>query len=421
MEQAPPRARPVHLNVPDHQAGDPADGLLGGYAARPCARVAAEWAARRGLGPDALAATSFAAAGLAAVWFSAGTRGGLLTGGLLLCASVVLGAAPGAGHEILDAGKELAVYAGLAAGGAASGEHVWWAATGAAALLSVRTTLDATSPPRPSRRGGLARRAAATLRLPVAERSALLAAATAVADVRTAFTLLTAWGTVVALGTLAVRALTVPAHAAAVRAHRDDGPASLMLGLAARGRLAPLPGAVLAAAATGVLLAARPDGGPAPALFAPAVALMLVGPSAAHPHDGRLDRLVPPITRGIEYGYLAVLGFAQAVPAPLVYVSITVLALHHHDIVRRVRRGRPPQEWVPRAGLGWEGRLLVAAVAALAGPLTFAYAALAAYLGVLFGGEAAVAWTRSRRTRCGSTRTRRHDDGVTVDREEERA
>ncbi|TYB49895.1 hypothetical protein FXF69_03910 [Actinomadura chibensis] len=208
-----------------------------------------------------------------------------------------------------------------------------------------------------------------------------------------------------------MRALTGPARAVPVRVHRDDGPASLLLGLAARGRLAPLPGTVLAAAATGVLLAARPDGGPDPALLAPVVALMLTGPAATHPHGGRLDRLVPPITRGIEYGYLAVLGFAQAVPAPLVYVLITVLALHHHDTAHRVRRGRPPQEWVLRAGLGWEGRLLFAAVAGLAGPLTFAYAALAAYLGVLFGGEGVVALTRGRR----------HDDGVTVDREEERA
>lgn len=413
MDQAPLRARPVTLNVPDHQAGDPADGLLGGYPLRPCARAVARWAMRRGLTPDAVAAMSCAAAALAAVWFSAGTRGGLIAGGLLLCASVLLRVRA---DVLLDAGKELAVYAGLAAGGAVSGEHLWWAATGAAALLSVRTTLDATCPPpppppRPSRWRVVARRVANSLRLPVAERSALIAVTAAVAGARTVFVLLIAWETAALLGTLVVRALTVPARAEAVRIHRDDGPASLLLGRAARGRLAPLPGTVVAAAVTGFLLARRPDGGPAPALFAPVVALLLTGPAAAHPHTGRVDRLVPPITRGIEYGYLAVLGFAQAVSAPLVYVLITVLALHHHDTVQRVHRGRPPREWVLRAGLGWDGRLLFAAGAGLAGPLTFAYAALTAYLGVLFGGEGAAAWTRSRR----------HDDGVTVDREEERA
>ncbi|TDC58005.1 hypothetical protein E1281_02905 [Actinomadura sp. KC345] len=197
--------------------------------------------------------------------------------------------------------------------------------------------------------------------------------------------------------------------AGTLRGYRDDGPASRALGRMARGRLAPLPAAVAAAALTGVLLALPPRGGPAPALFAPVIALLLAGPASAHPHDGRLDWLAPPISRGIEYGYLAVLGFAQAVSAPLVYVLIAVLALHHHDIVYRTRQGRRPREWVLRAGLGWEGRMLFAAVAGLSGLLPFAYAALAAYLGVLFGAEGVVAWARGR------------GSGVMVDLKEEEA
>lgn len=136
----------------------------------------------------------------------------------------------------------------------------------------------------------------------------------------------------------------------ALRAYRDDGPASRALGRMAGGRLPPLPASVLAVALVSVLSALRPDGGPAPALFAPVVVLLLTGPSATHPHTGRLDWLAPPILRGIEYGYLAVLGFAQAISAPLVYVLIAVLALHHYDTMCRVRRG-PGR----RSGSSWPG------------------------------------------------------------------
>src|SRR5690606_13857633 len=79
------------------------------------------------------------------------------------------------------------------------------------------------------------------------------------------------------------------------------------------------------------------------------------GPRRSARNEGRpRDRLVPPISRGIEYGYLAVLGFAQAVSAPLVHVLIAVLALHHHDTNAPHPPGRRPRGSVPRAGLGRE-------------------------------------------------------------------
>ncbi|WP_141581040.1 DUF5941 domain-containing protein [Actinomadura sp. WMMA1423] len=184
----------------------------------------------------------------------------------------------------------------------------------------------------------------------------------------------------------------------AVRVYRDDGPLSRALGRTAGGRLPPLPFAVLAAAAAGVLLAAGPHPGTRigsePAVLVPLVVLLLAGPGSDDPHIGRLDWLVPPILRGIEYGYLAVLGDARAVPAPLVYVLLTVLALHHYDAAYRTRQGRRPPRWVRLAGLGWEGRMLFTALAGLLAPLPFAYAALAAYLGVLSGGESAATWAR---------------------------
>ncbi|WP_254716559.1 DUF5941 domain-containing protein [Actinomadura sp. WMMB 499] len=182
--------------------------------------------------------------------------------------------------------------------------------------------------------------------------------------------------------------------AAALRVHRDDGPLARALGVLARGGLPPVPGAAGAAASTGILLAAGDHGYPVPALFAPVIAVLLVGPAAAHPHTGRLDWTAPPMIRGIEYGYLTVLGFAHAVAAPLVFALVALLALHHHDTVHRTRRG-PRRQRLLLAGLGWEGRMLIVACGGLSGSLPFAYAALAAYLGVLFGGEGVAAWARA--------------------------
>ncbi|GAA2451846.1 hypothetical protein GCM10010191_82640 [Actinomadura vinacea] len=207
-----------------------------------------------------------------------------------------------------------------------------------------------------------------------------------------------------------------------VTAYRDDGPLASVLGGLARGRLPPLPGTLIALAVTTALLAAGVGEQRSTVLFAPAVALMLTGPAARHPHKGRFDWLVPPVIRAIEYGYLAALGFAQGVPAPLVYVLIATLAYHHYDIVYRTRQGFRPPDRLSRAGLGWDGRMLLAAFAGLAGLLPFAYAALAVYLGVMFVTESAATWARIGHTgrRAGAHGAGR-GDGVIGDLEDEQA
>ena len=208
--------------------------------------------------------------------------------------------------------------------------------------------------------------------------------------------------------------------------YRDDGPVSVGLGVLARGHLPPLPGALAALAVTAVLLAAGlGEGGDtalsAPLLVPPAV-LLLAGPAAGRPHRGRFDWLVPPVIRAIEYGYLAALGFAQGVTAPLVYVLIAILAYHHYDIVYRTRQGFRPPDRVVRAGLGWDGRMLIVALAGLTGHLPFAYAALAVYLGVLFVTESAATWMRGGHAggRAGARGAGR-GDGDIGDLEEEKA
>jgi hypothetical protein len=186
-------------------------------------------------------------------------------------------------------------------------------------------------------------------------------------------------------------------HGDRLVAYRDDGPVAQLLGRLTGGQLPPLLPLLVAAVVTGVLLLVGLGGQNGPAIFAPALLLLLGGPGAAHRHNGRLDWLVPPIIRAIEYGFLATLGFAHGVSKPLVYAFIGVLAYHHYDTVYRTRQRLWPAPWVFRAGLGWDGRMLVAAAAALAGQLTLAYVVLAIYLGLLFGIESVVTWTRTGR------------------------
>jgi hypothetical protein len=186
-------------------------------------------------------------------------------------------------------------------------------------------------------------------------------------------------------------------HTARLQAYRDDGPICTGLGRLAQGQLPPLPGVLIAVLITVVLLVTGGGEQSGPALFAPVTVLLLTGPASTHPHNGRLDWLVPPLIRAIEYGYLAVLGFAHGLSAPLIYTLIAVLAYHHYDTVYRTRQKLWPQEWVFTAGLGWEGRMLIVAAAGLVGVLPLAYAVLAGYLGVLFGVESVRTWTKTGR------------------------
>ena len=73
---------------------------------------------------------------------------------------------------------------------------------------------------------------------------------------------------------------------------------------------------------------------------------------------------------------------------------IAVIALHHMDLLHRERRRIPPSPEVIRAGLGWEGRLLVVGIAGIGmfGIETFVYIALAGYLWVLFGWDSLSSW-----------------------------
>ncbi|MDT0304564.1 DUF5941 domain-containing protein [Streptomonospora wellingtoniae] len=173
---------------------------------------------------------------------------------------------------------------------------------------------------------------------------------------------------------------------------RDDGHLSTAMGRIVAGALPPLPPTLAGALVAGVLMATGLDHLAGITLFAPVAALLLSGVASGHPHDGRFDRLVPPLLRATEYLCLLALGYGSGVGGPLVFVLLAAVALHHTDAVHRTRTGLRPPARVMRAMLGWDGRMLVLAAGGALGWLPFAYGVLTGYLAVLLVWEATTSW-----------------------------
>jgi hypothetical protein len=189
-----------------------------------------------------------------------------------------------------------------------------------------------------------------------------------------------------------------PVPSSTVVAYRDDGPLSRGMGALVAGQLPPLPALIAGAFVTGVLLLIGVAGSDGPAVFAPAVTLLLAGPGSSHPHDGRLDWLVPPVLRLIEYTFIAACGFAHKVPPVLIFALLGAMAFHHYDLVYRLRQHVYPPPWLSTFGLGWDGRMIVVSLSAIVGGVTAGYALLALYLWGLFGWESLTCWLAAPRS-----------------------
>lgn len=174
---------------------------------------------------------------------------------------------------------------------------------------------------------------------------------------------------------------------------RDDGHVVRFLGRIVPGIAPPLFMAIVGLVIVAVLLAAGKGQQAGITLFAPVAALLLSGLASGDPHGGRFDRLVPPVLRATEYGYLAVLGLASGVPGPLVFVLLVTIVCHHHDDIARLAVGVKRPTWSRRAALGWEGRMLVLAVGGGLSVLTAAYGILSGYLVILLVREAVRTWS----------------------------
>jgi hypothetical protein len=139
------------------------DGFFTTYAVSSYSWRIARWAARRRLTPNMVTSISMGIAVLAAVWFAAGTRVGMVVGALLLYVAFVLDCVDGQLARYtrqfstlgawldatFDRAKEYVAYAGLAVGSTAAavgsavhGGNVWRLAAGAMALQTCRHMVD---------------------------------------------------------------------------------------------------------------------------------------------------------------------------------------------------------------------------------------------------------------------------------------
>jgi hypothetical protein len=385
-----------------------------------------DWATRRDLAPNSATSIALVLGVCAAVWFSGGTRPDDAKAAIALGGSYVAGWAArllirplagipgGAGARAADgpaaavAGPppwpadgraasadqlarltgsvcEYAVYAGLALGArGARWSGAWELATALMILLSVRQTIWACG----DRAAGAARSRQILsgggwriLAPPGAGRLALIAVVAPVWGARTALLALLAWG-LVATGYAMTSRLAAEEADGTVTKCRDDGEIARWLGRLVRGNLAALPPALAGLAATATLALLGLQNLPGVLVLTPVVAMLLAAPGSAAPHTGPLDWLVPALLQAGQFLYLAALGFRCGVPAPVTFALCAVIALRYTMLARPARPAQADRP-EPGAGLGWEGRMLVAGLGALAGLTTFAYAALTAYLGVL--------------------------------------
>jgi Family of unknown function (DUF5941) len=175
-------------------------------------------------------------------------------------------------------------------------------------------------------------------------------------------------------------------------AYRGDGLLASWIGELVQGRLPPLPPILAGLLVTGVLTALGLGNLPGILVLTPVEAMMLAALGARHPHDGRLDWLAPALLMAGEGTFLAALGLARLVPAWLVYALLAAVIMRHVDLVFRARAGRIG--YADAAGLGWDGRMLLAAAAAGAGITSLAYTVLTGYLWLLFIWDFLSVWLR---------------------------
>jgi phosphatidylglycerophosphate synthase len=345
-----------------------------------------------------------------------------------------------------DRAKEYAVYAGLAAGAERAGlPYAWPLAITAIVLQTVRHMTDtwygALHDEAAARQavgtagntdpgGGVgARLSRASNRVqadtgsaaywlkrivvfPIGERWALIAVLAALGNGRIALAAVVGWGLLAAAYTLALRSLRSLSMRVGVldtvdtSRHRDDGPlvrtvlsaAKLQAPLACTGVAALAALALVVGLLAGWVPGGTPwarwsagglsvellrAGGASGWLIAVTLLVLGAGLAARSRHAGPLDWLVPAGLRAAEYLMVVAVALICAVPPPVVYLLLFVLALGHYDLTARMEKGAPDAT-VARARLGWDGRVVVLVLSALGGVATVAALLLAVIMGGWF-------------------------------------
>ena len=434
--------RGVGIRVLDD--GPDGDGVVARWIVGPVARDVARWAAGRQLAPAALLGISLGLALLAAAWFSEpATRAQVLASVALLVSFTAARAAdqltvterpiPAVRWLAAAAGMltELAVLAALAVscgltpaaqdgldgiyggslrntvvatwgGGGQIG--VWRLAVAVMLLFGARRLAEECYEgvarasgkilPRPHRR-----LIGQVITLPVGERVVVIVVTAVCFGPRLTFLVLLAWGAVAAGYILASQLAAAAKLAAAGKlehargvlpAYRGDGPIAHWIGGVVRGQLPPLPPLLVGLLVTCNLVALGVADLSGLLIFGPVLALLLAALGARHPHDGRLDWLVPALLLTGEGVFLTGLGLARHVWLPVIFALLAAVVLRHADLAYRARVGRGIPD--DKYGLGWDGRILLAGFAALLGIVPFAYAVLAAWLWLLAGWDFLGGW-----------------------------
>jgi len=175
-----------------------------------------------------------------------------------------------------------------------------------------------------------------------------------------------------------------PEALATIAAYRDDGAAAVWLSRVVRGQFVPLPPAVAGLAATSLLawLGMRNLGGLL--LLTPLVVMLLAAFGAGHPHNGRLDWLVPALLVAGQLVYIAAIGFSFGVWPPVTFTLCALIALRYVDLARRDRQDA---DRGAATRLGWEGRMLAVGIGAMLGITPVAFVALLVYVAALVCGR----------------------------------
>jgi hypothetical protein len=431
-------------------AGPDSEGAVTQLLADPAARDMARWAAWRRLTPAALYGISLGLGLVAAVWFAElDVRAKLLaipalagsflfarTGSLVAATSRDGRISPLVGWLATACGllTEPALYAALAVSsrlgqsdgldgtfggalrntfvatwGGAGETGVWRLAIAALLLLGVRKLAGLGYERTAGAPGDLFPRSVLrtleqAITFPAGERYAVIVLTSVLFGPRLTFLILLGWG-VLGAGYLLAGQIARSARAAGparsrrpddededngLAAYRGDGVLAHWAGALVDGRLPPLPPVLVGLLVTGMLAALGLGNLPGILVLTPIEAMMLAALGSRHPHDGRLDWLAPALLLAGEGVFLGALGLARQVTPWVVFALLAAVLVRHVDLACRARAGRGLEADV--LGLGWEGRMLLAGVAATAGLVPFAYAALAGYLWLLFIWEFLAVW-----------------------------
>jgi hypothetical protein len=435
--------RGVGVRVLD--AGPDGDGAVARWLVDPVARNLARRAAGRQLAPAALLGISLGLALLAAAWFSdPATRAQVLAIVALLVSFTAARAAvqltvtepPRAAVGWLAAAAgmltEFTVYAALAVSAGQASQAgldgifggslrhtfvatwdgggqvgVWRLAVAVMLLLGARRLAEECYEgvaraagkilPRPPRR-----LAGQVISLPAGERVAVIAVTAVCFGPRLTFLVLLAWGAV-AVSYIVASQIAGAANLAAagklaqargvLPAYRGDGPIAHRIGALVQGQLPPLPPLLVGLLVTCDLAFLGVADLSGVLIFGPVLAMLLAALGARHPHDGRLDWLVPSLLLTGEGVFLTGLGFARHVWLPVIFALLAAVVLRHADLAYRARSGRGVPD--DKFGLGWDGRMLLAGFAAVLGIVPAAYAVLATWLWLLTAWDFLGAWLKA--------------------------